>query len=189
MLGRVRRTSAIDVGLALGFSGLAYLIWCLVAGTARAMVRDVIRASYAADIHLPAFTRAVKVFFVDTGFVIDLVGLGWLLVSLVLVVTAARQRASISWSWASAISQVLVAALGGVLVGYAMNLPYRRLAGPVAGPGPTIPETISKLSLPVVLTVSILVWVTCLIWLLAERGRGKRRGPTLVDSLRTNLFR
>jgi len=192
MLGRFRRTTGLDVGLALCFSGVAYLIWSLVAGTARGMVQNMILAasSPSVDIALSRFTMGVRVFFVDAGFVIDLVGLIWLLASLVLVLYSARQKLSVSWAWASAISQGLVAALGGVLVGYATNLPYRQLIAPGhTAPDPTALERVSEISLPLVLTLSVVIWVTFLVWLLVARARFKRRGPSLSDGLRTNLFR
>jgi hypothetical protein len=193
MLGRLRRTTRLDVGLALCFSGVACLIWFLVAGTSRDMIGDVIlyTAHSSAVGDLPEFTRAVKVFFVDAGVAIDLVGLGWMVVSLLLVVYSSRQRISISWAWASAVSQGLVAALGGVVVGYAMTLPYRRLVTIDGRPAEaTTMEVVSRLSLPVVLTFSILIWVSVLVWLLVEWVRYKHRlGPTLADGLRTNVYR
>ena len=41
MLGRLRRTTRLDVGLALAFSGMAYLGWALVAGISRSSVDKV----------------------------------------------------------------------------------------------------------------------------------------------------
>jgi len=192
MLGRLRRTSRLDVGLALGFSGVACLIWFLVAGTSRDMVQEMIRCTQGSTAvgQLPPFTLGVKIFFIDAGPAIDMVGMAWLLASLVLVVYGSRQKLSISWAWASAISQSLVAALGGVLVGYAMNLPYRMLAAAGAKiPSPTALEQVSSISFPVVLTFSILIWVTFLVWLLVDLARYRRRGITLADGLRTNQYR
>ena len=40
MLGQSRRTTRLDVGLALAFSGIAYLVWALVAGISRRTVQD-----------------------------------------------------------------------------------------------------------------------------------------------------
>jgi hypothetical protein len=37
--------------------------------------------------------------------------------------------------------------------------------------------------------VALLIWVTFLIWLLIERARLNRRGPTLRDGLRSNIYR
>lgn len=192
MLGRLRRTSRLDVGLALCFSGVACLIWFLVAGTSRGMVQEMIRCTQGSTAvgQLPAFTRGVKIFFIDAGPAIDMVGMAWLLTSLLLVVYGSKQRLSISWAWASAISQSLVAALGGVLVGYAMNLPYRMLAAANAQmPSPTALEQVSRISFPVVLAFSILIWVTFLVWLLMDLARYRRRGITLADGLRTNQYR
>lgn len=188
MLGRVRRTSRLDVGLALTCSGLAYLVWALVAGGSRKLVQLLIRSTAATGMELPAFTRHVKVFFVDTGFIIDVVGLCWLAVSLTLVLLASRQRISASWAWVSAIGQVTVAALGSVLVGGAVYAPHAIAARGVEAEH-TPWETVSSISLPVIVPLAILLWVTCLIWLLVERARLDRRGPTLTDGLRTNIYK
>ena len=37
-----------------------------------------------------------------------------------------------------------------------------------------------------VIVLAILVWVSLLVWLLVERARLDRHGPTLTDGLRTN---
>lgn len=191
MLGRLRRTTRLDVGLALAFSGLSYLVWCLVAGVSRDIV-EVIRATSTRDAlkDLPKFTRVVYAFFADIGFAIDLTGLAWLVLSLLLVVYAGRQRLSISWAWLAATSQAFVAALGGVLVGYAMNLPYRHLPS-ASHVGENLSELskLSELSLWVVLTLAILIWTSFLVWLLVEAATFKKRGPSLRDGMRSNIYR
>jgi hypothetical protein len=190
MLGRLRRTTRTDVGLALAFSGVSYLVWALVAGTSREMVRDMKHAAQTTPLlkEIPRFSNAVKVFFADMGIVIDVVGLAWMVVSLFLVLYAGRQRLSISWAWVSAILQAFVAALGGVLVGWAMNIPYRRLAE--AGAPPQRDSTmvqLSELSLWILLSVAIFIWTTFLVWLLVERSHFRSRGPTLQDGLRSHI--
>jgi hypothetical protein len=186
MLGRLRRTTRTDVGLALAFAGTAYLVWALVAGTSRWMVQEMIKSTTA--MALPRFTSVIKVFFVDTGFVIDLLGLAWLVVSLLLVVFSSRQRLSISWAWVSAICQGLLAALGAVLVAWGAYMPH--VVSPDAvSTGRTPLEHVSGLSLPVVMAVALLIWVTFLVWLLIERARFDRRGPTLRDGLRTHVYK
>ncbi len=192
MLGRLRKTSRLDVGLALPLTGVAYLVWSLVAGTARDMVREMVAATSTVEAlqSLPKFTKATNIFFVEMGFIIDLVGLALMVVSLLLVVYAARQKISISWAWMCAVIQASVAALGGVMVGWAMHLPYKRLATPGAeGPQPSDLAKLSEISLPVVLTLAILFWVTSLVWLLIERARFKARGPTLRDGMKSNVYR
>jgi len=184
MLGRLRRTTRLDVGLALTFVGLSYLVWVLVAGVARVVVQEMINSTTGAE--LPRFTRAVKIFFVDAGFVIDLVGLAWMTVSLILVAVSSRQKISISWSWVSATSQSFVAAIGAVVVGWAAYQPHMMKNVPVIQTGW---EKVSFISLGVLTPIAILVWVTFLIWLLVERARLSRRGPTLTDGLRSNIFR
>ena len=187
MLGRLRRTTRLDVSLALAFSGLSYLVWVLVAGTARDMVRDLIPAIGKLHIAVPPFTNVVKIFFVDMGFVIDIVGLVWMVVSLLLVVYSGRQKLSISWAWLSAVLQSFIAALGGVMVGRAMSLPYGSMVG-TTRPSDTDLAKLSEVSLWVILTVAILIWVTCLVWLMIERAHFKSRGPTLRDGMRSNIY-
>ncbi len=184
MLGRLRRTTRLDVGLAVSFVGLAYLVWALVAGVSRAVVQEMINSTVGQD--LPKSARVVKVFFVDAGFVIDLVGLAWLTVSLVLVALSSRQKISISWSWVSATSQACVGALGAVIVGWAAYQPHIIKA---IGSGQTTWETVSAISLPVLMVVAILIWVMFLVWMLVERARWMRRGPSLRDGLRSNIYK
>ena len=190
MLGRLRKTSRLDVGLALAFSGVSYLVWALVAGTSREMVRDMKHAMETALLkQVPPFSNGVKFFFADWGLIIDAVGLAWMVVSLFLVLYAGRQKLSISWAWLSAILQAFVAAIGGVLVGWAMNLPYQRLADSGSRPEKVSQMVkLSELSLPIALTLAILIWVTFLVWLLAERARFRSRGPSLRDGLKSNVY-
>jgi len=184
MLGRLRRTTRTDVGLALAFAGIAYLVWALVAGVSRAVVQEVIDYTSLGGGEIKAWVRII---FVEGGIVIDLVGLVWMALSLYLVVRSSRQRASVSWAWTSAVCQLLVAALGSVLVGWAA---YKARPTPAAGGGSdTTMAQIGGISLPVVLAVAIVLWTTFLVWLLADRARLSRRGPTLTDGLRTNVFR
>ena len=185
MLGRLRRTTRLDVGLALAFVGLAYLVWALVAGVSRSVVAEMIRSTAGRD--LPGSARVVKVFFVDAGFVIDLVGLAWLAGSLLLVAFSSRQRIGVSWAWVSAICQAFVAALGAVVVGWAAYQPH--ILPIDVGAGGTAWEAVSRISLLVLIPVAVLIWVTFLVWLLVERARLSRRGPTLRDGLKTNVYR
>ena len=172
------------MGLALSFAGVAYLVWALVAGIAREVVQEMIDST-AEMSTLPALTLQVKIFFVDAGFVIDLVGLAWLGGSLVLVALSSRQTISISWAWMSAIVQSSVAALGAVLVGWASYQPHIRIIDGM-GEGQTAWEKVSSLSLPIIVPIAVVMWVTFLVWLLLERARLDRHGPTLSDGLRTN---
>ncbi len=139
---------------------------------------------------LPRMTWLVRVFFVDAGFVIDVAGLAWLIVSMLLVMYSSRQRISISWAWMAASLQAFIAALGGILVAWAVHLPYRSTLTTIQGrQSPTALEQVSELSLPVILIIAILIWVTFLVWLLFERARFDRRGPTLRDGLRTHTYK
>ena len=179
------------MGLALAFSGVSYLVWALVAGASREMVRDMKHAAEVSPLlrEIPRFSKGVIFFFADLGIIIDVVGLVWMIASLLLVVYAARQKLSVSWAWLSAIVQAFVAAIGGVLVGRAMNIPYQRLANAGATPEKVSKMVqLSELSLWVVLTVAILIWVTFLVWLLVERAHFRTRGPSLRDGLKSNVY-
>ena len=186
MLGLSKRVSRLDVGLAMSFVGVGYLVWALVAGVSRNLVQQFINSPTLTGGRMPALTHAVKIFFVDAGVVIDVVGVAWLIASLVLVVLSSRQKISISWAWAVAIGQVLAAALGSVLVGWATFMPYMV---PVADPEQSPLAKVSSVSLAVIVPIAIVVWVTCLVWLLVEQARFDRHGPTLRDGLHTNVFR
>jgi hypothetical protein len=188
MLGRLRRTTRLDVGLALSFAGVGYLIWALVAGVTRALVWDMLRAFAGSGGELSGSPQAVKTLFGDAGFAIDLVGLAWLAATLVLIVLASRQRIGISWSWASAAGQSLLAALGGLWVAWAVLQPFVDAVVPADAPAEQTPwGQLSRISLPVVVPVALLLWATTLVWLLIDRARLNRRRITLRDGLRTNV--
>lgn len=190
MLGRFKRTTRLDVGLALSFTGVAYLVWALVAGISRAMMFKMIQdtsrtGTTIGDLasqgtHLPELTKCIKLFFVDTGFVIDIVGLAWMLVGLLLVVLANRQKISISWAWLSNALQAIVATVGAMLVAVAVFAPY---GFDISFDNTRTLETLSQISLPVVMGFALLIWIF-VIWLLITRAA--RRGPSLNDGMRTN---
>lgn len=181
MLGRLKRTSRLDVGLALGFTGAAFLMWSVVAGVSRNLMYNLVRAS---DLELPPLSAAVKWFFADAGFIIDIVGLAWMFISLLLIFLANRQKISISWGWITAGIQSLVAVAGAMLVGWAVSVPFFSVhANPMDS---TMMEIFSMISLPIVIIVALLVWILFVVWMLIERRRLERRGPSLSDSLRTN---
>ena len=176
------------MGLALSFAGVGYLVWAIVAGVSRSTVQALIKSSAVRDFTLRDSAHVLKVIFVEAGIVIDLVGLAWLAATLFLVLWASRQRMSISWGWVSAMGQVIIAALGAVLVGWAAYQPH------VVPRDAPVPPTatwalVSTISLPIVVAISVVLWVTVLVWLLVERGRVDRHGPTLRDGLRTNFYR
>lgn len=171
------------MGLALAFTGVAFIVWAFVAGMSRTMMSHLIHDPATSAIELPRLSTVVKLFFVDTGFVIDLVGLGWMVLALILIFLASRQRISISWAWAASIFQSLIAALGALLVGLACYVPYWPLDTP---PPAGALEKISQLSLPMVIGMAVVFWVVFLIAMLVDRARLVHRGPTLSDGLRTN---
>ena len=185
----MRRTTRLDVGLVVAFAGLSYLVWSLIAGGSRALVQRFILSANVIEMTLPTITRGVKVFFVDAGFMIDVVGLAWLIGSLVLVMLGSRQRISISWAWVCAICQSFVAGLGAVLVGGAVYAPHSLIAESASAAEYTLFEVVSEISLPVMVSVAILIWTTFLVWLLVDRARLNRHGPSLRDGLRSNVVK
>lgn len=174
--------------MALSFAGVAYLVWAVTAGVSRSVVQGLIHHLAANGRTLQETAKALEIVFVQAGVVIDLLGMAWLAGSLFLVIWSSRQRCSISWAWVSAIGQAIVAALGAVLVGWAAYQPLIEAPGRIVQASPTLTK-VSAISLPVVVVVAVVLWVVVLAWLLVERARFNRRGPTLRDGLRTNLFR
>jgi hypothetical protein len=174
--------------LALSFAGVGYLIWAVVAGVSRSTVQELIKSAAVRDFQLRHSAHTLKIIFVEAGIVIDLVGLAWLAATLFLVLWASRQRSSISWAWCSAMGQVIIAALGAVLVGWAAYQPHVVPANAPVPPTATWAH-VSAISLPVVVVIAVVLWVAVLVWLLVNRGRINRRGPTPRDGLRTNFYR
>lgn len=194
MLGRMRHTTRLDVGLSIVFAGISYLVWSLVAGGARELVQTFIYSAQGLQMELHPLTRGVKIFFVDAGFMIDLVGLLWLSASLVLVLLSSRQKIRISWVWVCAICQSFTAALGAILVGSAVYAPHAVTIPSLNGEQDlNLFERVSEISLPALIPVAILIWTTFLVWLLIDRARlnrrGNRHGPTLRDGVRTNVYK
>ena len=188
MLGRLRRTTRLDVGLALGFVGMAYLMWALIAFICRSMMQDMIVVTQQEGRALFALPKLVEAFFVDWGFVIDIAGVLWMALSLLLIVQSSRQRISISWPWASAVLQAFIAAMGSLLVGFAIH--QQEYASYVIAAGPmTLGRQVSMISWPVILAIAIFIWVTLLVYLLVERARLNRHGPSVRDGMRSNVYR
>ena len=182
MLGRLRRTTRVDVGLGISFAGVAYLVWLLSAGIARHVVNELLRAARQ-NVQLPGLSRWLCNAFLHAAAVFDVVGVLWLVLSLALIVGASRQRWSISWVWMSAICQTMGAALLVVWSALAGIRPFVT-PGSVIG-RPAYPTT-GYAFMSVAAAVALVLWVMVLIWLLYERAR-LRRGPTLRDGLRTNV--
>lgn len=131
---------------------------------------------------MPQVTRVFKVFFVETGFVIDIVGLIWLAVGLVLIFLANRQRISISWAWISSFVQTIIAGAGALLVSWAVYAPHIFEEKQTDG----VLTQLSMVSLPIVISLAVLIWLCFVVQMLRERKRTIRRGPSLNDGLRTN---
>jgi len=187
MLGHVRRTSRLDIALALIFSGAAYLVWALVAGFSRQLVSAMLLATDGTE-NAAMVTKVVKVVFLDAGIAIDLVGLVWLVGSLALVLLSSRQKISISWAWLSSISQSCFAALGAVLVGWGVNASQFITSTIVDGDKPLL-QKLSAISLGVTVTLAVVFWAGVLVWLLVQRARfNSNRRPSLRDGLRSSFF-
>ncbi len=177
MLGRTRRTTGTDVGLAIAFAGLAYLAWMLAAGVACHVAGLLQGHAGVVDGQGDVFRWGLTVW----GVGIDLLGLLWLLGNLMLVMAASRQRRSISWAWATAGGQVLAAVL---LACWTAFLGSRLLAGQtIAGP-PLQPGGWTLFSVSI--AIALATWVTVLVVLLYDRVR-LGRGPSLRDGQRTHL--
>jgi hypothetical protein len=192
MLGHTRRTTRLDVGLALVFAGAAYLVWALVAGSTRIMVQELIDAFVRNGWQISRITTWVRYIFVDAGVALDVVGLVWLAGSLTLVFLSSRQKLSISWAWVVSFLQMITASIGSVLVGLDVHHQYNSL---MPGSDTEITRTalqkVSSVSLGVSVPLAVLLWVTVLVYLLVERARWNRRqgGPSLRDGLRTNAYK
>jgi hypothetical protein len=183
MLGRVRRTTQADVGMAITLAGVSYMIWALAMGVCRHAVGVLTRLEGdAATCPASALTGSFRQVVGGGWLVWDLAGVLWLLLSLVAVIGASRQRWSNSWTWLSAILQSMTACL--VAVWAALALAER--AGVVAGPLRPGEPAPGWTSLPIAIAVALLLWVTVLVVLLLERAR-LGRGPSLRDGLRTHI--
>ena len=182
MLGRTRRTTRLDVGLAIAFTGVAFVGWSVVAGISRWLMQNMMSTSAGKSDTLPYATKVIKIFFVETGIVIDFVGLAWLILTLALIYFANRQRIGISWAWMSAMLQAIVGGGGALLVSWAVYKPH--IIVEKAEPGPL--ARLSMISLPIVITIAVVIWAVFVVKMLSERNRTIRRGPSLTDGLRTN---
>ncbi len=182
MHGKIRRTTRLDVGLAIALAGIAFTVWAVVAGVSRLMLQNMLLTTAGQADSLPTLTMNIKLFFVDTGFIIDLVGLGWMAISLMLIFFANWQKISISWAWLSAILQTIVTALGGVLVSSALYAP-QIITGQADR---SVMGKISQISLPIVIAVAVVIWGLFVYWMLKRRASLRYLGPNPTDGLRTN---
>jgi len=185
MLGRVRRTTRADVGLALAFAGIAYLIWTAVMAAARHVVNGLAKTAHIDKTGFgsyPTATRWLCSSFIHGSAIWDLVGVLWLLITLVLIVGSSRQRWIISVPWVSAICQAMAAALIGVWAAVAAIVPFDYLITYTEPPYPTAGWT----GLCIALGAAAVMWVLALVWMLFERIR-LRRFPSLRDGQRTHI--
>jgi len=172
--------------MAISFGGVAYLVWLLAVGVGRSIVNGLsgrIHAEGKVLTELSGPARWLCNSFFHAAVVFDVVGVLWLVLSLLLIVGASRQRWTISWPWMSAICQAMTAAVIAAWAGLAarsgatMNLTE---AGGDAG------RTVGWSLMSISAAVALLIWVTVLVWLLYERAR-LGRGPTLRDGLKTHV--
>jgi hypothetical protein len=111
---------------------------------------------------------------------LDVLGVLWLALGLLLISGASRQRWSVSWPWLAAICQTIAAA--GLLALTAWAATPANLS-PAARPA-----AIPLLGLGVLVAVGLTLWLGTLAWLLASRRRARNRarpGPGIRDGLRT----
>lgn len=178
MLGRLRRTTRTDVGLALTMAGFVYLAWVLACYVAKTCARGLAAAYEGAS---PGGLRAaVATLFGRYAAVFDLLGPVTLCLSLWLVIRASRQRRIISWSWLVISCQAIAAILVAVAAAGATAMAFAERAALTGLP----PADWS----PVIVAIAVLVWVSTLVWLIFERIK-LGRGPTLGDGTRTHMFR
>ena len=183
MLGRVRRTTRTDVGLALAMSGIAYLVWVLTTGVARHTVNELMKSQHLGPVEkMPSVSEWLCNAFLAGGFVWDMVGVLWLVLTMALIIGSSRQRWIISWPWMSTVLQALVTVLLAIWSGLAGMAPYGLTIAHIGeAPYPTAAYTFMSLAL----AIGMLLWVTVLVWLLLERGR-MGRGPRFRDGMRTH---
>ena len=180
MLGRVRRITRVDVGLAISFVGIAYLAWMMVMAGVRHLINNLIEAEsqFAIGGFLGAFATSTWLF--------DLVGLLWLIVGLILIIGASRQRWSISAPLVCAICQVILATILSVWAGNCAEAYAIALAKGTAELTADVQERLTWVGLYIFFGIALVLWGAVLLWLLGERAR-LRHGPKPRDGLRTNI--
>ena len=179
MLGRVRRTTRTDVGLALSLAGVVYLFWAGSVACARMVTQQLLVIAQYERLGLTGLAAALTGTFTGWSAAFDAAGLLWLVLTLLLIIGSSRQRLIISWPWGSAICQALV---GGLLAIWSALAAI----GPRAyGPEVAAPAAVSWTGLSVAAVAALLLWVTALVWLVYERAR-LRMGPSIHDSFRTH---
>ncbi len=167
--------------MSIAFVGVAYLVWALTIGVIRHSINKLPPALFAGASDLSAVVTSFRAAAVNGALIWDVCGVTWLLISLVLVVGAARQRWSVSWAWFS----VLLQALACVLLGLWGVLGMLTLRG-VASSMPSAAPSAGWTTFSIAFAIALLLWATVLVWLLSERAR-LRRGPSLRDGLRTHV--
>lgn len=172
----------------MAFSGITYLVWAFVTGISRQTVQELMRSGIFTNADRWE-VKSLEVAFVNLGVVIDIIGLAWLAMSLLLVFLGSRQQIRISWAWVSAMCQCIVAAIGGVLVGWATYSSY--FIKPKINPSEQPMAYVSSLSLPVIAVIAVVLWIIILVLLLLERNRFRRRMSkmSMRDGLRSNVYR
>ncbi len=175
------------MGLALAFVGIGYLVWAFVIFISRRVLADAVARAEEFGAALHPLARGLNIALVNAGLLVDIIAVAWLTLSLVLVVLGSRQMISISWAWVSALCQSFVASIAASLIAWSAGDTLSRLTEPHR-PG-VVADRAGSLSLPVFMAVALVIWTTFLVWLLVERARIIRRGPTLSDGLRSNVYK
>jgi hypothetical protein len=180
MLGQVRRTTRADVGMSIAFVGVAYLIWALTIGVIRHSASKLPAVIFSGHSETSIVVTSFLASSVSGALIWDVCGVMWLLISLVLVAGASRQKWSVSWAWFSTLLQAMTCVLLGLWAVLAL-LAIRTAAGsPAAAP------SVGWASFSIAFAFALVLWATVLVWLLTEQAR-LRRGPSLRDGLRTHV--
>ena len=172
MLGRVRRTSRADVGLALAFVGFGFLSYVAIAALGRVAL-----SRFAESGGLTGTLTTADCLLRQSAIGLDILAVAGLAVGSTLTWLASRQRISISWAWLVGMCQTLSSvALGGILI---------------KGIVPELPNKLSPelTSLCVASGIAIIIWCAFLVRLLLDRATIGRRGQSFNDGIKTNVYR
>jgi hypothetical protein len=190
MLGRVRRTTRTDVTLALIMAGVVYLAWAGACAIARGAAEVVAQYTRAHELVPTVWAQRLLTTFGDASSlsaVPPVLGPMWMCLSLWLVIRASRQRRIISWAWLAITFQ----ALGAIGVGV---WSARAVQQTLAAAGTVDPAGVEAAAADGANTVwfvvaAVAIWLATLTWLVIDRLRFSRLGPSLGDGIRTHTFR
>ena len=181
MLGAMKRTSRLDVALAIIATGLSFLAWALVSGIGWVILQQQDKADHVA---MPGFLKAIQVFSDYAGYVLDIMGLIIMCICLLLIFLAHRQVISMSWAWLMIVAQLIFALLIGVFVITALLGPQPELFHSTESL--SLAQVLSMISLPVVIATAAVVWSVFAFYMYRQPKGSTRRRLSLADSVKTN---